>query len=288
MSPLTKLFVVLHVVLSLLLTAGMIVFVQRTDNFKVSLKSGADQLQAQTARAQAAEDDARLARDSAEKAVQQVNAQKAESDKQLNEAQSTLKDREASVATLNGSAAVTAANVARLTDALKASEDQKAKLNDLVATLRSDNDGLTKKNSDLNVAVSDLTNKLDVASTERTNFQEQLHEAQAQIENKDKLLHDNGIAANAIGGLNANAGAVAINGVVRDTKTINGIPYATISVGAADSVQKGMQFNVIDRTKGSFLGMLTIDSVEPNQATGKLTGPMVNDVHAGTEVRTQL
>jgi len=266
----------------------MIVFVQRTDNFKVSLKSGTDQLAAQTARAQAAEDDARLARDSAEKAVQQANAQVADLQKQLSDAQNSTKERDTQLATANGSAAVTSANVARLTDALKASEDQKAKLNDLVATLRGDNDSLTKKNSDLNVAVSDLTNKLDVASTERTNFQEQLNEAKGQIENKDKLLHDNGIAANAIGGLTANAGAVAINGVIRDTKTINGIPYATISVGAADSVQKGMQFNVIDRTKGEFLGMLTVDSVEPNQATGKLQGPKVGDVHAGTEVRTQL
>ena len=36
MTALTKVFIVFHVVLSLLLAAGLIVFVNRTDNFKVT------------------------------------------------------------------------------------------------------------------------------------------------------------------------------------------------------------------------------------------------------------
>ena len=34
--------------------------------------------------------------------------------------------------------------------------------------------------------------------------------------------------------------------------------------------------------------MLTIDSVQPNEATGHLDGPGITSVHSGTEVRTQL
>ena len=79
-----------------------------------------------------------------------------------------------------------------------------------------------------------------------------------------------------------------INGVVTDVRTIAGRPYATISVGSVDSVVKGMQFNVIDRESGNFLGILTVDTVEPNESTGQLQGPRVADVHKGVEVRTQL
>ena len=67
------------------------------------------------------------------------------------------------------------------------------------------------------------------------------------------------------------------------------MPFATISVGAADQVTKGMQFKVIDPTaRDPFLGYLIVDRVEPNEAIGHLTGPHVNDVHEGAEVRTQL
>jgi hypothetical protein len=69
---------------------------------------------------------------------------------------------------------------------------------------------------------------------------------------------------------------------------INGIPYATISVGADAQVKQGMKFSVIDRDKGSFLGELTVGQVDEKEATGKLEGPHINEVHAGTEVRTQI
>ena len=145
-----------------------------------------------------------------------------------------------------------------------------------------------KRNSDLNLSVSDLTNKLEVADRERTNFQEELAEAKTQSENYVKIIKDLGGNPNGVGGVAANLGAPPINAVVRDTRSINGIPYATISVGSADSVTKGMEFNVIDRDHAQFLGKLTIDSVQPNEATGRLDGPGINSVHSGTEVRTQL
>jgi len=53
-------------------------------------------------------------------------------------------------------------------------------------------------------------------------------------------------------------------------------------------VSKGMVFNVIDREQGDFLGYLEVDSVEPEEAVGRLTGPRVADIRPGSEVRTQL
>ena len=64
--------------------------------------------------------------------------------------------------------------------------------------------------------------------------------------------------------------------------------YRTISVGSTDSVTKGMEFKVIDIRNQQFLGTLRIELVEANEATGRLQGPRVQDVHAGAEVTTQL
>ena len=80
---------------------------------------------------------------------------------------------------------------------------------------------------------------------------------------------------------------VPINGVVRSVDIIGGKKYATISVGSSDMVKKGMRFNVINRVGGEFLGFLTVDSVQPNEAIGQLEGK-VDKVQAGVEVKTQL
>ena len=83
--------------------------------------------------------------------------------------------------------------------------------------------------------------------------------------------------------------APRINGVVREVRTIAGLPYATISVGSADNVTKGMQFNIVQRN-GAFLGKLTVDTVELNDATGRIAGPpdKLSLVQPGVEVKTQL
>jgi hypothetical protein len=271
-----------------MLTAGLIVFVNRTENFQQSLAASKTALSIADMQAEAAKTDAAFARESSDKAVKAVNDQIQATQAKLVDAQRQLAAANARIAKDASDAALASAETAGLTDALKASEDQKTRQADALAQGRTDLDNLTKKNSDLNLAVSDLTNKLEVALRERANYSEQLAEQKSQVENLTAIVKDLGGNPNTVGGTRANLGAVAINGVVREVKPINGIPYATISVGSADNVQKGMQFNVIDREKGIFLGQLTIDSVEPTTATGRLDGPRINDVHQGTEVKTQL
>jgi hypothetical protein len=81
------------------------------------------------------------------------------------------------------------------------------------------------------------------------------------------------------------AAAGPINGVVRSVDIIGGKKYATISVGSADNVTKGMKFSVI--SKDDFLGFLTVESVEPNAAIGQVEGK-VDKIQAGVSVKTQL
>jgi chromosome segregation ATPase len=264
----------------------LIVFVNRTQNFSATNKALAAQVSAAQNHATAAAADAQAAREAGDKVAAQASAQVTQMQTQVTDLRSKISDRDTLLAQAASTEALGAAERSKLAESLKASEDQKTKQADALAQARADLDKYLKNNADLNLAVTDLTNKVEVSDTERKNFQEQLNQAQTELETARKQLTDAGIKAGTPAGVAA--GAPPINGVVRQVQPINGIPYATISVGSDESVQKGMQFQIIDRERGLFLGQLIVDSVEPHQATGRLAGPHVGDVHPGVEVRTQL
>jgi hypothetical protein len=85
-------------------------------------------------------------------------------------------------------------------------------------------------------------------------------------------------------------GAPAIDGRVTDTGVIHGNLYVTLSVGSADGVQRGMQFNVVDGASGQFLGIVTVDTVDSNTASGKIEGDAdkIAQVRPGNDAKTQL
>jgi hypothetical protein len=206
------------------------------------------------------------------------------------EAARTVADRDAQLARSNAQLALQSADVSRLTEALKSSEATKNQLQQLAQGLRESNDQLVRQNADQSMSITDLTNKLEVTERERRFLAEQFTEAQSQADRLGKALKDMGgdLAAILQQPSGVGRGAPRINGVVRATRDIAGIPYATISVGSADNVVRGMEFNVIDRASGRFLGKLRVDTVEPNESTGRLEGPAVAEIRPGVEVRTQL
>ena len=59
---------------------------------------------------------------------------------------------------------------------------------------------------------------------------------------------------------------------------------------SADQVAPGMEFKVINNKTGDYLGAVVVDSVEPNEATGRLSGPRISEIKPdpNIEVRTQL
>jgi hypothetical protein len=74
--------------------------------------------------------------------------------------------------------------------------------------------------------------------------------------------------------------------VVRNTFKVGEVEYATVGLGSADGVSKGTKFNVVDPTGKQFLGYLTIDTVQPNESSGHLTGPNVPAIQRGSPVMT--
>ncbi len=286
MSGLTKIFIVLHVVLSLMLAAGLIVFVNRTENFKSTL--AAEKMAVAQAKTEAA-----TAKADASNWRAQTDAARASRDAAVSGEAKDLADRDSTIASLKGQIAanesllkINAVTGDNQTAALNASEAQRTALATALASTRTDYDSAVKKNSDLNMAVSDLTSKNEVLTRKLSDFQEQLAEARSdndRLKQRNKDLGDTGTGPTGVAG-----GAPAINAVILSTNNQNGIPLATISVGSNDQVKSGMKFYVIDREKGEFLGEMTVETVDQQSATGKLEGPKVASIKAGNEAKTQL
>ena len=290
MSPLTKLFVSMLIVLSLLMTAATVVYVNKEDVQKTALANA----QAQLASAQAAAGEARDQLTSAQQNLTKVQdsantaAQTATTDH--NNQQQQISQLQVELAKAQSQQATQQLDISRLTEALNASQASTTALQTEVARLRGNNDTLVKQASDLNGSVSDLTARLEVTERERRLLAEQLTQAKGDNERIGAILRSvapNMTPAQADAAI-ARSGLPSINGVIRDVRMIAGRPYATISVGTADGVKQNMEFKILDRAGGNFLGTLVVDSVEPNEATGRLDGPKVAEIRPGVEARTQL
>ncbi|MCC6424561.1 MAG: hypothetical protein IT447_13890 [Phycisphaerales bacterium] len=288
MSALTKLFVVLLVVCSMLLTASVVVFVNKVENFAQTNKQLDAQLSEARRLKEQAQADLSASNVRAEEAIAQASRQIGDKNTQINALQQKVAEQGVQVADLSSKVQLQALALTQATEGQKAAQDMAGRLHDQTGTLRTTLDQLTKNNSDLNATVSDLTNKLEVTTRDLRFTREQLTEAQNKSEKLAAKVRDLGGNPSQLASAGTKAGAPAINGVVRDVRTIEGVPYATISVGSSDNVTKGMQFNVIDRDHGVFLGILTVDTVEPNESLGRLEGPRTGDIRTGSEVRTQL
>lgn len=289
MSALSKTFVLILVVLSLLLSSAVFIWVNKTENYKGNI----ERVNAELAKARKAQSDSSaaesIAKEAHAKAITAFNTQVESLQSDIKGRDQQISQRDVQIADLSSQVKQQLLTLAATGEALKASEAQKKLQSEQIAALRETGDKLLKQKADLDSALSDTTNKLDVMEREWTHMKEQLTESQG---NNDRLMGQvKDLGGNptvvAVGGLKA--GAPAINGIVREVKTLDdNRQWATISVGSADSVAKGMEFKVIDRGSGSFLGILTVDRVEANEAIGILNGPKINDIKPGNEVRTQL
>lgn len=286
MSALTRVFVVLLIVCSLMMSAGIIVFVNRTEQFRQSEQAVKDQMAAMQHQNQEQLNEANALRTDAEAKAVAAEAEAAGYQKDLATAQQTLAERGQQLAEVNKNYSLAEVQLAGVSQAMRASEATKARLLQEEEQNRSELDRLTHANSDLNARVSDLTNQLDVTERDRKYLSEQLAESQSQVARQSTALKNAGVSQQQVAV--TPAASPNINGTVTGVRPINGVQYATVSVGASQGVQPGTEFKVIDQQRGEFLGTLKIDTVEPNEAIGRLDGPRVQEIHPGNQVRTQL
>jgi hypothetical protein len=286
LSTLTKVAIVFHVIVSLLLAAGLIVFVNRTENFKNDLAAAKSEASRAKAELMIVKDDDAAQQSYAAEARRDRDAAAVDNQKTVATLQSEISTLKSTVADDQTNAKLAGVASDNMTAALNASEASRTAQAAILESTRKDNNDLATKYSQSQLAIADLTSKLEVAQRTLTNSLESVAELTAAKEEDEKRLKDANVGMGGTAGLQG--GAPPIDGIVRSTRPINGIPYATISVGADAQVKPGMKFQVIDRDKGDFLGELTIEQVDEKESTGKLEGPRIGDVHAGTEVKTQL
>lgn len=278
MSALTKLFVILLIVCSMLLTAGVVVFVNRTEDFRMSLTQEQSRARTLQSEKESAEILARAAQNREQANAVESNRKIAERDQMI----ISLNEKIGAGATAGNTAQTTIAiQQAQLTDASSALKTLNQTLNDLQAK----HDAMIKqhgetliRNADLVGANTDLQKRIEQAEREVRWQNEQIVQLKAERDRIVRLLGDQGVDPNAAPVRGGVRPTPRVNGVVRQIRGEGGITVATISLGAADRIDKGMQFNIVDPNSTTFLGKITIDSVEANESIGRVEGPRVADI----------
>jgi hypothetical protein len=287
-SALTKVFVLLLVVLSLILTAGTVVYVNRADSFAKTLNDIKNENLRLTAAKGAAEQQQAIAENTVHQLEGQVQNQRNLGDQTINQLRGAIAERDANIAQLNSNLLQATAGQKSSSDALVVAQKVLGTQNDQLTEMRKENLDLAKRNSDDSLALSDLTNKYETVRTQWRDANEQNTQLQNDNKTLRETLHKAGIAENSAPTINTEP-LINVHGMVRSKQSIGGVAMATIDVGSADQITKGMQLKLIDpNSQDPFLGYLIVDRVEPNQAIGHLSGPRVNEVRPGVEVRTQL
>lgn len=287
MSPLTKIFVVFLVVFSLLLSAATITFVNAVANHRDAASKAELALGIERAKAARLESTMSSAQAAARQQIGQLEGQVQSVQQALTAEGEKVRDRDAQLAQAASDKASLQTELTGLRQALTASQEAQKNLTTQAESARNRAQDLFVKNQELNRTNSDVTNRLAVTERERRNLAEQLTEVQKQLDNAHASLKQYGVNPNTVAAV-----APSINGVIKSRQVIAGVPYAVISVGSNSDVQTGMEFNIVDRGTGAFLGVLTVTAVEPNEAIGRLSGKRVEEVQPGAgkqyEVRTQL
>lgn len=289
MSVLTKTFVLLVIILAIIETAGMVVYVNRSQNFVTADKSQKAAIALQTAKIASLTAENQLMGDQKTQIQQAMQRQLDDANKKNDQLQSQLADRDTQLAQVNANLAQVTAAQKSATDALTVAQKTIDTQGQTIADARKNLDDLAKKSAELSFAVNDMTNKYEVVNRQERDDREQIAQLQSDNKRYQDTLHKNGLSEGSSRTLTGEP-LVKVAGTVRSVQNIGGVPYATISIGAADQVTKGMQLKVIDpKQQDPFLGYLIVDRVEPNEAFGHLTGPRINSVRANeAEVRSQL
>ncbi len=142
--------------------------------------------------------------------------------------------------------------------------------------------------SDDDIAISDLTNRIDVGQHKVTDLSEQVAQAQADNERLTAQLKELGQSPNAAAPDRSAAAARRSTASSARPARSTASPTPRSPSARPSRSRRAWSSTSIDRTTGQFLGELTIDNVDLHEATGRLEGPAVHDVRVGTDVRTQL
>ena len=284
MSILTKVFIVVLAVASMVSTTAVVSITARTTNWKKSSDAYQGQLRIAdtTIRNQNAAAAAQIAtlRDSINAYDRQVNALRSDLQRSQGEVNSIRVDLKQAVGDRDSMAAMNGGLVAQLGVSENNAEEYRKQRDALEARAME----LDKRNLDLNERINEETAQIAVLLQQKRQFEQQLN----ILKNENQMLSRQARAAATGAQLEDPTGAgmakvraatpIVATAVRGRVVGIDG-DIITVSVGSADGVKTDMIF-VIFRDS-LYVGDIKISAVEPNQSAGRLTtssmAPEVSD-----------
>jgi hypothetical protein len=278
LSALTKLFVILLIVCSMLLTGGVVVFINRTEGYKELWTKAQDEVRKRETEKDAAETLARTAQNREVAAVNQSNNKITELQTTIAQLTKEIGDRSTTVNTKDTQIHVLTAQNTDATSSLK-------NLNESLKDLQARYDAIVKQNGELQIrnaefvgANTEVQKKNEALERELRAKVEELVQVKAERDKAREIIAQAGLDNPNRVGPRVPRVAPAVSGYVKSVRTEGGQTFAVISLGAADRIDKGMQFNITDPNTSTFLGKITIDTVEANESFGRVEGPRVADI----------
>ena len=284
MSALTKTFILLHVVMSMLLAAGLIVFVNRLDVSAQATKAANARIARLEDESRVAQAEATTIRASLTATQQQAQNQVETLRTQLAQAMQQNLGLQGDKATMESKAASDKAALVSANEALKVAQSNQGTLQKQLADLRGAQDKLTQQFAEANFSINDLTNRLQQTERARRQLAEQLTEATDRLQNTPAGR----AGANPDDAVEATASLRGrVEGVIKEKRMIAGQNYATISLGSNDAITKNMKLKVVSKN-GQWLGYVTVTRVLEEEAVGVLSGPRINEATPNDRVTNQL
>lgn len=269
MSTMTKVFVVLNALLTLVMSVFFIGAAAQWDDWKGLAEKY------------------RTERDAAvtERMNEQAGTQVALSIKNdaIAELERTKADLERRIQELMDKNAQLASDVARVEQEKLSNEAARTKVEQMLAVvmnersrlqehnndMRSDMIDLRTRNNALNQRTLDLTNDVNILNDEVRNLQEKNYAYEQRIAQLQSgaAMGAGMVSEDAVAGA-ARAVKPEVAGRVEATVTSVDGNYVSLSAGEAAGVQQGMQFMLV--RDGNYVGDLVIDTVRPRESGGKI------------------
>lgn len=273
MSPLTKAFVVVVAVLSILLVALVVPFVAKTQNYQEVARQTQTQLasaeqrnrslQAELTAAQSKESERVIGLNNQVSeltgSIQQLQTQLADEQIKSRKAAADLAQRDADIASL----AASAKQQTQLLDAV--SQELNSNRSDLVKQ-QSQVIELVDRNNELNAQLAGLTRQVQRFQEASVVSQEELDALKQAI---GTLPRDVQVKLRPGQGTGAIVPTTPITGKVSEVRSAGGVTLAEINVGKNDKVQEGMEFTIL--RGDSYLATLVVEQVDASRAAGRIT-----------------
>jgi cell division protein FtsL len=284
LSALTKVFVVLLVILSLLLAAASITFLHTVPDYNsqiATLNTSLSGAQAQTERVRAAESASRAAADAR---AAQLDGLLSDANASIASLRGELARVQAEKTDLQGQIAQSNTTQSTLSNAVSANMALVNTLRDEVAALREEYDRTLQQNLDLGAQLAKMSNEYEYIQRAFRASEERNKDAMSRIGTLEGQLVAAGIDPKSD---QTPVAPPPINGVIVQRMAIEGQPFALISVGAEDDVKPGMRFAVIDDQTSQLLGFVTVEQVDDQVSIGKLSGDRIDQVAPDDQVKTE-